>query len=123
VIAEISTLRHLVKEHSNFYNGFHRQVSIHRKIGMTIIEDIIQDDMDVQIVAQDLRDDLRDVVAVPDSPHWIEHLHQICRTARRVSQKMSNHEDAWSFGPWDDETVLFPKVTANGREMMKLQYH
>jgi len=76
----------------------------------------------VQIVAQDLRDELRNVAKNPDDPSWIEHLSQVCRTAGRVSQKTLNHVDIWSFGPWGDE-MLFPKVTAGGREMMDPQYH
>jgi len=43
VITEIFALRRLVEEHSfNFYH-LHSQVSVCRKIGMTIIRDIVQD--------------------------------------------------------------------------------
>jgi hypothetical protein len=76
----------------------------------------------VQIVAQDLRDDLRDVAIEPDDLGWIEHLYQICQTAARVRRKMSNHADEWFFEPWDD-AMLFPRVTANGQEMKGPQYN
>jgi hypothetical protein len=72
-------------------------------------------------VAQRLEDDLRDAATETDNPRRTEHLFQIFRTAARVKQKMSNHADEWSFGPWDD-AMLFPKVTASDREMMRPQY-
>jgi len=122
ILAEIATLQHSVEEHSfNFY-GHHSQVYVRRKIGMTVIEDIVENSKNVQIVAQDLRDDLRDVAIEPDDLGWIEHLYQICQTAARVRRKMSNHGDEWFFEPWDD-AMLFPRVTANGQEMKGPQYN
>jgi hypothetical protein len=50
ILAEIATLQHSVEEHSfNFY-GHHSQVYVRRKIGMTVIEDIVENSKNGNVV-------------------------------------------------------------------------
>jgi hypothetical protein len=72
----------------------------------------------VDSVAKYLQDYLRrDLATEPDDPSRLHYLREICQTASRANQKMLN-QSKWSFGPWNDQALLFPEVTLNGQEIL-----
>jgi len=125
VIEEIVALRTSIEQHALNYHdpngtshGLPMPSYVRREIGIKVIRDIIERNIDGSTVAQDLLDRLGGAALDPSDPGRRESLIQICRTAGRARRRTRNHPSSWTFGPWEDE-VLFPSVTADSQIVLE----
>jgi hypothetical protein len=68
-------------------------------------------------VAEYLSQKLEKFAKDPQDQDRGDHLVELCRSAEAIKWEMRKHPSKWDFGSWDG--VQFPKVLANGVEVLK----